>query len=702
MAALVSGCGDSPPGGGDDAGGRPDIRPIDDAAAEIAPADVAPLDVGEVDDDAEPDTSDGSCEISDDCPASELCVDLVPGEGGGFCAEACGTDMPCPDGLDCVTITDGETAYSVCLDPDFCVDADGDGFGVGPGCRGADCDDDNDTISPGATETCNGTDDDCDGRVDDNPIEEGDDCATGFPGVCAEGRLTCRAGLIDCVPRVPASAELCDDDDNDCDGDVDEEATDARTWFRDLDEDRYGDAGDAVTACSAPAGYVADGDDCDDGARGTNPGAAEVCDGADNDCNGEIDDGAGGMSLWYLDFDGDGWGTGDDSVIACNPIPGRVARAGDCDDRAFAVNPAVEERCNGYDDNCAGGIDEMGAIDAPTWYRDFDGDTYGDAAASTRACAQPEGYVSNDLDCADGEFGRHPGVPEICDGTDQDCDRVADEGVSTTYYRDADGDTFGNADVTIQACALPDGYRTNAGDCDDTTELRRPGLAETCDELDNDCNGVADDGVGTVFYVDNDGDTYGDAEVIACTQPPGTVRRGGDCADSNRDVNPGAPERCSTAYDDNCDTVVNESTAIDATLWYWDTDEDGQGAETPVVIPPFVVTSCTQPPDLCIGIGFICFETIRYAGNDNDCDDSTARARVGGGPEVLDGYDNDCNGTRDDGLCSPKTTYYRDRDHDGWYDGSIQACTRPVEDPAADWPTSASCCDSDDDDALTH
>lgn len=93
-----------------------------------------------------------------------------------------------------------------------------------------------------------------------------------------------------------------------------------------------------------------------------------------------------------------------------------------------------------------------------TYYRDADGDTYGDVSVPTQACVQPAGYVTHSSDCNDGEALINPGMPEICNEIDDNCNGQVDEGVQDTYYQDADSDTYGNASSATQACSQPSGY----------------------------------------------------------------------------------------------------------------------------------------------------------------------------------------------------------------------------------------------------
>ena len=146
------------------------------------------------------------------------------------------------------------------------------------------------------------------------------------------------------------------------------------TFYADADGDFYGDLLSTVSVCDglAPTGYVGNFDDCDDTDAAVNPTATEVCNGYDDNCNGLVDDadpGVVGVSTWFADADGDGFGDGAVTVNSCSPPGGYVDNADDCDDTDASVNPGAAEVCsNGVDDNCDGEIDEgaVTAVIAPT------------------------------------------------------------------------------------------------------------------------------------------------------------------------------------------------------------------------------------------------------------------------------------------------------------------------------------------------
>ncbi|MCP3980258.1 MAG: sialidase, partial [bacterium] len=146
------------------------------------------------------------------------------------------------------------------------------------------------------------------------------------------------------------------------------------------------------------------------------------------DCDGATDDDGVGASTWYRDADGAGYGAAGDATTACAQPAGYVSDDAACDDGATAVNPGAAEACgDGIDNDCDGATDDDG-VGSGTWYRDADGDGYGDAGDATSACAQPAGYVSDDADCDDAAAAGNPGAAAACrDGVDNDCNGATDD-----------------------------------------------------------------------------------------------------------------------------------------------------------------------------------------------------------------------------------------------------------------------------------
>ncbi|HCH63336.1 MAG: hypothetical protein CL927_12415 [Deltaproteobacteria bacterium] len=194
---------------------------------------------------------------------------------------------------------------------------------------------------------------------------------------------------------------------------------------------------------------------------------------------------------------------------------------------------------------------------------------------------------SDDEDCNDAAPDVGPGIAEVCNGIDDDCDGLVDEDVKDIFYADADGDGFGSAADTVEACEAPSGYVPSGTDCDDSEASVFPGNIETCDEVDNDCDSEVDEDLWATWYLDADGDGFGDPDALveACEMPSGHVDNAADCNDDSDDTYPGAEELCDER-DNDCDSEVDEGLLL---TWYRDGDGDEWG------VPSESTEACAQP-----------------------------------------------------------------------------------------------------------
>jgi hypothetical protein len=542
------------------------------------------------------------------------------------------------------------------------ADADGDGYGDlnadtlscdtldGYVLNGNDCNDANALLHTVSVEICNGFDDDCDGIIDNGLLTtyyedaDGDGYGAGIASnLCANPGAGYSTSNNDCNDGAstihPGAAEVCNAMDDDCDGTADDGLTFVN-YYNDADGDGYG-SGVASNLCSNPgAGYATNNTDCNEGSATIHPGAAEVCNAMDDDCDGTSDDGLTFVN-YYSDVDGDGYGSGVASNLCSNPGAGYATNNTDCNDAAPTIHPGATEVCNAIDDDCNGTADD--GLTFVNYYNDADGDGYGSGVASN-LCANPgAGYSTSNNDCNDGASTIHPGAAEVCNAIDDDCDATADDGLTfVNYYNDVDGDGYGSG-VASNLCANPGaGYVTNNTDCNDGAATIHPGATEVCNAIDDDCDGTADDGLTFVnYYNDADGDGYGAGVAInLCANPgAGYVTNNTDCNDGAATIHPGAAEVCN-AIDDDCDGTADDGLTF--VNYYNDADGDGFGAGT-------ASNLCTNP-----GAG--------YVTNNTDCNDGNPLLNSIS-PETCNGFDDDCDGTADDGLTF--VNYYNDADVDG-------------------------------------
>ena len=188
-------------------------------------------------------------------------------------------------------------------------------------------------------------------------------------------------------------------------------------WFADGDGDGWGGP-TSLSSCGAPAaaGWVLQPGDCDDADAAVSPDGVELCNGIDDDCDGQVDAGATDPGTWYADTDADGFGDPEVPLSACSQPDGSAPDPTDCDDADAAVSPDGVEVCNGVDDDCNGEVDDAPAD--PSWfYADADGDGHGDPDDRVEACTAPSGYVSLDDDCDDADAGTWESCDDPTSGT---------------------------------------------------------------------------------------------------------------------------------------------------------------------------------------------------------------------------------------------------------------------------------------------
>lgn len=251
-------------------------------------------------------------------------------------------------------------------------------------------------------------------ECEDGWVDTEDDIATGCD--------------LECEPT-NGGVEVCDGRDNDCNGMIDDDATDAPTWYADVDGDSHGDPGDTIVACDQPDGYVDNADDCDD----TDPDAfVEV--------------------VGYEDEDGDTWTIGGPQTFCTDgTLPdGYLAdRSGeDCDDTDPDIYPGAEEVCDGVDNSCDGRVDHD-AVDATIWYVDCDGDGFAaDTTGSRTTCDEPQN------------------PPNGCSHPDADWTDLRPSGGSTTDCDDNNADVFPDQTEWFAQPLVPNGIQIEDWDYD--------------------------------------------------------------------------------------------------------------------------------------------------------------------------------------------------------------------------------------------
>lgn len=530
----------------------------------------------------------------------------------------------------------------------------------------------------------------------------------------------------------PYVQEVCDGIDNDCSGTAD----DAIYFYQDSDQDGYGNPDKPEKGCSPPSGYVSNKDDCNDATNTAYLGAAELCDGLDNDCDKAIDEDFPDevKKTFYWDSDSDGYGSDKNPdgtykawrvQTACAVPMGHVPNNDDCNDGTFMINPGVLETClNNVDDNCNGTIDETspetcdgldndcnGKIDdnvsnATKYFKDADNDGYGNENLEPVPSCQPKfGYVTIGKDCDDTDHFTHPFANENCDEKDNDCDGKVDENFANLGEK-CDGPDADQCKMGVVVCIKGQ----PATICGTESEEN---IAEVCDGQDNNCDGAVDEGLTTTFYADSDKDGYGDPNnpTQACTQPVDYVTNQQDCNDAAAAIQPTSTEQCN-GQDDNCNQEVDEG-------------NPGSGEACETGVPGL----CAVGKTACQNGSIQCQQAVSPVAEECDGKDNNCDGAVDEGPfpqkscntgkpgicsegeevcqeasltckqlkepslEACDGLDNNCDGEVDNNVASA-TTYFKDFDGDGWGNTaeSLKSCS-----PLTGYVTKKGDCGDNDD-----
>jgi hypothetical protein len=263
-------------------------------------------------------------------------------------------------------------------------------------------------------------------------------------------------------------------------------------YFFDGDGDGFGNQNFGYTLCSQPLGYVTNSSDCNDNDASINTNASDICNGVDDNCSGQIDEGFV-FGNYYQDSDSDGYGNINIVINSCAQL-GYVTNSSDCNDNNASININASEICNGLDENCNGQADD--GLVFINYYLDLDLDGFGSLNTLENACVQPIGFVTNALDCNDASSYVNPDAIEICNGLDEDCNGENDNSVVfATFYEDADGDTYGDPTTGQDFCLIPNElFVANGNDCDDANAQVNPGVTEIWENgTDDDCNPITSD-----------------------------------------------------------------------------------------------------------------------------------------------------------------------------------------------------------------
>jgi hypothetical protein len=423
------------------------------------------------------------------------------------------------------TSTDNQVTYYI-----GCADNDKDGYSTdGGSCGFIDCNDNNADIHPGADDSaCNGVDNNCNGLVDEGYTPQATPCGVGS---CAStGQLICINGQVQdtCTAGIP-TPELCDGLDNDCNGQADEgfsmTGLDGNIFTSVGQDCGSGKCQGGITQCSPDKTGLVCGTE--------NIASIETCNGIDDNCNGQLDEELGQTTC--------GLGVCTHTIENCVNGQAQV-----CD----PMQGASEEVCDGLDNDCNGMTDfeDSGLVLTPCELQD--------GVCSMSMHTSDQCLNGAWRQCAASNYGDLYSEHELCpdDRVDNNCDGIATFDCAASCDRDGDGYKPLNAPWY---CAF---YLS--GDCDDTNADVHPGAPEAiCNGIDNNCNGVADEEYAPSQTTCGIGSCQRNGQLICQSgQQIDTCLPGQPSAETCNNVddncNGGVDERiCGQGTDNDCDAV---------------------------------------------------------------------------------------------------------------------------------------------------